>query len=41
MLSKIFVCPKTRRIDWGMIGLILVSLLSFVGAAILGMHPGT
>jgi hypothetical protein len=42
MLSEFFVCPRTRRIDWWLIGLLLVSLLSFVGvgAAILGMHPG-
>jgi hypothetical protein len=31
--------PQTRRIDWWMIAQLLVSLLSFVGAAILSMHP--
>ena len=26
-----FSCAETRRIDWRLIGLLLVSLLSFVG----------
>ncbi len=39
MLSEFFKCPRTRRIDWWLIGLLLVSLLSFLGAAILGIIP--
>jgi hypothetical protein len=39
MLSEFFKCPRTRRIDWWLIGLLLVSMLSFLGAAILGIIP--
>jgi hypothetical protein len=37
--ERIFQVPRTRRIDWWLIGLLLVSLLSFLGAAILGIIP--
>jgi hypothetical protein len=39
MLREFLAHPKTRRIDWWMIALLLVSLLSFVGATILLVHP--
>jgi hypothetical protein len=39
MLREFLVHPKTRRIDWWMIALLLVSLLSFASATILVIHP--
>jgi len=39
MLREFLVHPTTRRIDWWMIALLLVSLLSFAGATILLIHP--
>jgi hypothetical protein len=39
MLRQFFVRPRTERIDWWLITLMLVSLLGFVGAAI-EMYPG-
>jgi hypothetical protein len=38
MLREVLVHPKTRRIDWWMIGPLLVSLLGFMGATILIVH---
>jgi hypothetical protein len=38
MLREFFVSPKTQTIDWWTIMLLLVSLLSFVGATILWVH---
>lgn len=35
--ERISRVPRTRRIDWWLIGLLLISLLSFIGAAILGI----
>jgi hypothetical protein len=38
MLREFLVHPKTRRVDWWMIGFLLVSPLGFVGATILLVH---
>ena len=38
MLREFFVSPKTQSVDWWTIALLLVSLLSFIGATILWMH---
>jgi len=40
MLREFLVFPRTGRIDWWLIALLLISLLSFVGATILSMHFG-
>jgi hypothetical protein len=38
-MLDLFFRPKTRRIDWWMIAMFLVSLLSFAGvAAMIWMH---
>lgn len=38
LISDIFMYPKTRKIDWWTVALSLVSLLSFLGAAVLWIH---
>jgi len=39
LMLDLFFRPKTRRIDWWMIAMFLVSLLSFAGAAaMIWMH---
>ena len=40
MLREFVVLPRTGRIDWWLIVLMLVSLLGFVGATVLWLHSG-
>jgi hypothetical protein len=38
MLREVFVRPNTSRVDWWMIALLLMSLVSFAGATVLWIH---
>jgi hypothetical protein len=38
MLRQFFVRPRTSRVDWLTVALMVVSLFSFAGAVIVGMY---